>query len=553
MNRSATSKNQIAEESLEGRSKKHLNADISKLILQQEDEQKLDSWEQPVPFDEYELPTFPTHIFTNWLNEYVEAVAEATQTPKDMASMAALAVLSIATAKKFEVNPYGAWVEPLNTYTITLMGSANRKSAVFELMTHPIHQYEKDERERLKVDIRNRQTDRKVLEKRLEYLISDNAKKPNQKHRDEIKRIEENLEELPEIHSQSFIIDDITPESLHRTLVQNRERIGILSAEGGIFEIIRGRYSKVLNMDIFLKGHSGDYARVDRSGSGTTQLESPALTIGIFAQPDVIQKLPNEFNGRGLLARFLYSIPKDFRGYREIRPNDLTAVKGVDYSKNIWRLMELDERCTQRLTFMEDADIALQYLQADIEIRLQNEGDLSEIQAWGGKIVGQLARIAALLHVAKHIPNGSSIPLEIEEDTVKSILELREYFISHAKAAFGCMRADKELEDIKYVLSVVERKAREMYDKGHQEEVLLSYRDIQMWTKKRITKAVQLKLILQELEECGHIRQWKDGRKKYISVNPAIYSAALKKSRNTHSTSQATEPQGFETWNGGAT
>lgn len=521
--------NHITTQSLEKESRKQLNNDISNLMQQHDVEEKQEEWEQPVSFDENELPTFPTNVFSNWLSDYVEAVAEATQTPKDMAGMAALAVLSIAVAKKFEVNPYGAWVEPLNTYTITLMGSANRKSAVFELMTYPIHQYEKEERERIKVDIRNRQTDRKALEKRLEYLISINAKKPDQKHRDEMKRIAEDLEALPEIHSRSFIIDDITPESLHRTLVQNCERVGILSAEGGIFEIIRGRYSKVLNMDIFLKGHSGDYSRVDRSGSGTTQLESPALTIGIFAQPDVIQKLPKEFNGRGLLARFLYSVPKDFRGYREIRPNDLTEVKGVDYARNVLRLMELDDRSTQRLTFNKDADIAFQYLQTVIEISLQNEGDLSDIQAWGGKIVGQLARIAALLHIAKHIPNGSVIPLEIEEDTVISILDLREYFISHAKAAFGYMKADNEVEDIKYVLSVVERKAREKYDKGYQEEVLLSYREIQMWTKKRITKAVQLQIILRNLEESGHIRQWKDKRKKFISVNPIIYGHTQKK------------------------
>ena len=77
---------------------------------------------KPVSFDEYLLPAFPSNIFPGWLSDYIEGVAESTQTPIDMASMAAISVLSIAIAKKFEVNPYGSWIEPLNTYTATLMG-----------------------------------------------------------------------------------------------------------------------------------------------------------------------------------------------------------------------------------------------------------------------------------------------------------------------------------------------------------------------------------------------------------------------------------------------
>ncbi|UAT31466.1 DUF3987 domain-containing protein [Bacillus badius] len=505
--------------------------DMSSLTRQLAPEHKeSQEWERPILFEDYTLPPFPTNIFPDWLKNYVEAVAEATQTPKDMASMAAISVLSIAAAKKFEINVYGSWIEPLNTYTITLMGSANRKSSVFELMTRPILQFEKEERERLKIEIRNRKSEIKALEKRLEHVINTNAKKPDQKYIEEIKRINEELEALPEIYSPSFIIDDITPESLQKALEENGEKIGVLSAEGGIFEIIRGRYSKELNMDIFLKGHSGDYSRTDRKHGMTMIVEKPTLTIGIFAQPDVLQDLPKAFNGRGLMARFLFSLPKDFRGYRKIRPKDISSSERSEYTKYVRRLLELEMGGTQRLILTEKADYYFQYLQQNIEERLRDDGDLSEFSDWGGKIVGQLARIAGLLHIAKHITNGVNIPLKIEEETILSLLELKEYLINHAMAAHGCMGTNDELEQLKYLLSVIKRKSKERYEKKPTKEIMLAYRDIQQWTKKRFKKSVFLKNALQELEQYGYIRGIEEGRKVFYQINPFIFTDALKTS-----------------------
>lgn len=37
-------------------------------------------WEQPIPLDNTILPTFNSSIFPTWLKEYVDAVAEETQT-----------------------------------------------------------------------------------------------------------------------------------------------------------------------------------------------------------------------------------------------------------------------------------------------------------------------------------------------------------------------------------------------------------------------------------------------------------------------------------------
>ena len=65
-----------------------------------------------------------------------------------------------------------------------------------------------------------------------------------------------------------YLVDDVTPEKLADLLGEHGERMGVLSAEGGIFQVIAGRYSegRADGLDLFLKGHSGDYLPIDRIG-----------------------------------------------------------------------------------------------------------------------------------------------------------------------------------------------------------------------------------------------------------------------------------------------
>ncbi|MBA2643151.1 MAG: hypothetical protein H0U82_09520 [Actinobacteria bacterium] len=64
-----------------------------------------DGWDPPLPLRaSSHLPAFPTAAFSSWLRDYVEGVAEETQTPRDLPAMVVLAVLATALAKKVEVH-----------------------------------------------------------------------------------------------------------------------------------------------------------------------------------------------------------------------------------------------------------------------------------------------------------------------------------------------------------------------------------------------------------------------------------------------------------------
>ena len=92
------------------------------------------------------------------------------------------------------------------------------------------------------------------------------------------------------------------------------------AAEGGVFDIIAGRYNgNIPNMDVWLKGHSGDMIRVDRKGRPPEYIRKPAMTLGLMIQPEVLKSIAAQpaFRGRGLIARFLYAMPVSQVGYRK--------------------------------------------------------------------------------------------------------------------------------------------------------------------------------------------------------------------------------------------
>ena len=117
-----------------------------------------------------------------------------------------------------------------------------------------------------------------------------------------------------------WLVDDATPEAL-AGLLATYGRIALLSPEGDVFDQMAGRYNQAAgpNLGVYLKGHAGDLLKVDRRGRPPEYVERPCLTIGLAVQPEVLRGLASRpgFGGRGLLARFLYSLPQSLVGRRQ--------------------------------------------------------------------------------------------------------------------------------------------------------------------------------------------------------------------------------------------
>ncbi|KIL72342.1 YfjI family protein [Bacillus badius] len=496
-------------------------------------------WQEPIQFDDYMLPPFPVDVFPKWLRNYVEGVAESTQTPIDAPGMAAISVLSTALTKRFYVRLTGEWSESLNTYTILALPPGNRKSSVFKALLEPIMHYEKDERERLAKEVSEQKAKLKAKQKRLEHLEKEYAKDGNPTTLNEIYALTNEIEGQIILSLPRFITEDVTPEKLADLMAENNEKMALLSAEGGgIFSIMAGRYSSdgKANLEIFLKGFSGDYCAVDRIGRATIILIEPALTICLFLQPHVVQSVPVSFLERGLMPRFLFSFPRSLVGYRKITPRVINAEVKNQYLLNVKKLLYLKAEEAVRLTLQNNARQAEEAFRGEIEKMFLDGGELEEMKEWGSKLSGQIIRLAGLLHVAEHVqvltkdmPNIEEIPKQIQEETIIKAQKLARYFIEHAKAAYGCIGADQGTQDAKYLLEVIKR----------QDKPVIEYRVIQNLTRNRFKKAMHLKATLVELEERGSIYQRKDGRKTLLEVNPCL----LDTQKSTHITHSSLQTQ----------
>lgn len=307
------------------------------------------NWDPPVPFSQFDLPTFPANRLPDWIRVLVEAEATATQTPVDLAAMLALSVVAAACAKKVVIRLKQGYVEPLNIFTVTALPPGNRKSTVFADTTRPFQEFEEAEARRADLEISRQEAGLRIKQAKLKKLEHEAASAKPQEQGSIVQQVNELAEDIARSAprpSPKYIVDDCTPERLSTLIAEQGGRIAVMSPEGDVFDLMAGRYSAnagATNLGIYLRGHAGDTLRVDRVGRPTEFVKSPALTIGLAVQPDVIRGLTDKpgFRGRGLLARFLYSLPASLLGRRDTSPPPVPPEVLATYRSNVFSLLEL--------------------------------------------------------------------------------------------------------------------------------------------------------------------------------------------------------------------
>lgn len=404
-------------------------------------------WPSLIPLSHHKKPAFPINALPPRVQKFASALADSYQVPVDLPGCLILAVGAATIAKRLRVRPGPEWYEPANLYIAVGLPPANRKSAIFKAVTKPLADIEKDEIRRLGPQIATAEQDKKIWAAKLKQAEKAAVNAPLEEDEaatEQLAQIKGQEPQVPKV--QRLLVDDVTPEKLISLLSENEhERMALMSAEGGVFDIMAGRYSKSgPNLDVYLKAHTEDSIRVDRHNREPDFVDKPALTIGITVQPDVLSGLIEKpgFMGRGLLGRFLYSIPESFIGHRKIDMPGVLPPTHMDYLNTIKALYNATIKLpTYRVIDLNnDAKKVFRQFQIDVESSLAPGGDLDAISEWGGKLSGAVARIALILHALKHpeAPMDSDIDLE----TMKNAISLGYYFKTQAIGTFDLMGSD---------------------------------------------------------------------------------------------------------------
>ena len=440
---------------------------------QNSSEQEL-QWEEPVLFEESNPPELRMSLLPGIIGDMARAVAATTETPIELAIGLIFSVLATACHGKIIVTIDGDYQEPVNIWIVVALEPGNRKSSVLKITSKPLNDYELQEHQRLEPLVKEATIQRKNEEARLKSLRGKYAKANPDAIEDleeQIHELETNLTEIPKY--PKLWAQDITPEHTGTVMHNNSGKLSIISSEGGLFDTLGGRYAGgVPNLDLYLQGHSGDPVRVDRGSRDSVFIESPALTMGLAPQPDVLKSIADKpgFRGRGLLARFLYLLPHSNLGHRNLEVDPIPEDIKNQYHNLISTLLKIEQPEDEegvKVPYILQLSRHAKQKRLDFARAVENElkegGRFEYIKDWAGKLPGAAVRIAALLHCAKY----SQAPWtnKIDGDTMEIAIELSSIFTSHALIVFDMMGADESLVFARKIWRWVEKHRHQTFTK----------------------------------------------------------------------------------------
>ena len=442
-------------------------------------------WAEPVPFGEYPKETFDPMFLGGVVGGFVKAVSRACETPVELAGGLCLAVGAASIQGKIRIETVPGHSESTSLYVCPALASGNRKSTVLELTTEPLIEWEREMRERMEDEIKSAQSKRDNQDARLKALRARYAKAG----RDELDEIEQEIIELenelqdvpnfPQIWTQ-----DCTVETLAVLMNQNDEREGVFSSEGGVFDILCGRYSNGKpNLDLWLQAHSGDVVRVNRMSREPIIMRRPALTVGVSPQPQVLQdmrKLPG-FWGRGLINRFLFLLPDSPLGWRDLNGEQVSPGASASYTQTITNLLSIEcqrDESGREIPYVLRLDGEAYQLWREFSLAVESimrPGESMEYATgWASKLPGAAGRISAILHCF----DNSYQPWadKVSPETMARALDLCGVFLGHARAVFfGLMGNDESIDGAQRVWAWIDRVRDSLFTRRDCHNALQGY------------------------------------------------------------------------------
>jgi hypothetical protein len=180
---------------------------------------------------------------------------------------------------------------------------------------------------------------------------------------------------------------------------------------------------------------------------------------------------------------------------------------------------ETGSPCPHILKLSSDALQAWQSFAHKTEAGMREGGTFAHLTDWAGKFPGAVARIAALLHIARHALIRPW-EYEISPDDMAAALRMADALSAHALAVFDLMGADPALDGARVVLRWIERE-------GKPE---ITFRDCHYAHKTRFKRAAELEPIIDVLIERHYIRpraaKVAHRPSRILEINPAILGGA---------------------------
>ena len=386
-------------------------------------EEMSSSWGEPIPFEKPLKERIDLDCLPKVFADMCKAISESLSVSTDMVASAGLGVLSVCCNQHWICLKDG-WYQPLSLYTVGCADAGERKSPVLNALMKPIDGWVLQKNIELKPIVAESRQKRKNIETALRK--AENDLKRGRCDEAETIRLAQEIEDFQTVRYKRLYSGDCTTEKLTELLNENNERFSIVASEGGILQVLSGeRYGDGGNYDLYCQAYNGETVAYDRKGSGTIVLEKPVLSMVLFVQQVILEKLLGNriLQGVGLVDRCLFFKPQSTIGQERFETKPINPKIETAYSNMVRRLLNDSQSRTLRLSDDATKQYANWYNHFTQDIQFQ----YGDIMGWASKFRGTVGRIAGIMQLCE---DGSDI---VSEAVMYDAIVVADYFAEQAR------------------------------------------------------------------------------------------------------------------------
>lgn len=388
---------------------------------------------------------FPRGVFPPVLEQYLDSAAENVQVDRAMIGAAMLAACALCLQGRCKISyPSGSGhSEHLCLYLVIVGSPGERKSSAFAKAVLPVYRWQNARREVYKQELAEYETACKIKEKESEALERQLGEKkitPEKRQQlgEDLTALKLEQEEKQPPISPEILATDTTAEALSNLMERTGETAGIFSDEADFLKILAGLYNRgnAGNLQLPLTAYDGaPFSRL--RGKGTMFLSRPLLSICLYAQPTLYEEIRSnsELQGRGLVGRLLFCVPRQMAGKRNVRKCvRIDKAAETAYCDLLGGFLDTPQQPESTIPVIlwehDAAEEMLDYLQT-VEDSMDDGNPMEQAKDYASKAGGVVLRIAGVLHMLW--TQDATKPVSVE--TARRAKELHMYFFSEKMEA----------------------------------------------------------------------------------------------------------------------
>jgi putative DNA primase/helicase len=492
-------------------------------------------WPAPQPLTaKFEPEPYPMDALPDRIRAAVEEVQAFVKAPVPLVASSALAALSLACQAHVDVKRAEKLQGPVSLFLLTIADSGERKTTCDRFFTSRIRQYEQEQAEALRPEMKRYKAELAAWEAEREGILSaikaaGKSGKPCDRLKSELVELERVKPEPPRV--PRLLLGDETPEALAWSLAKLWPSAGVLSSEAATILGAHGmnRDNIMRNLGLLNVLWDGITLSIGRKTSESFTVEGARLTVGLMVQEATLREFLARSGalarGSGFLSRFLVAWPESTQGSRKFTEPPAHWPHLAAFNRRIAEILSQpapigeDGALTPAvLSMTPDAKHEWVMFHDAIETELRDGGELYDVRDVAAKAAENAARLAALFQVFEFGIN------EINLDSFERASRIVAWHLSEARRFFGEFALPSELADAArldtWLVEYCRRERTHIVGKS----TALQYGPLR--------RKDSLDAAIRELAELDRLQVRKDGKRTILAINPELLGFANAKAAN---------------------